>query len=185
MRVLACRIFPLILLAIFAFSGTVFAQGSHIVYGEGFSFKITDPNNWNGYVEDANRHDVNYYFCMPNYDFVTTPVLMYIRVLKKNGNSVEKNLELDMEHFRRTHDVQFSEYQLQNLEYKYASKQYLLDDKVIDYLCYIDPKENVPVYVIFVLSGPKELCGEYLNDFQTVIQSFTWITDRVKAPISQ
>jgi hypothetical protein len=55
----------------------------------------------------------------------------------------------------------------------------LINDKDIDYLCYVDPDNNSPLYVIFVLSGTKELSNLYLKDFEKLVQSFIWIRNKV------
>lgn len=172
----------LILLVLIGITGTLYAQGSHIIYGEGFSFTVKDPANWNGVFDDAHRYGLTYYFCVSGYRFANTPALIYIRVPFKNGNSVEKNLEQDMDNFRKQHEVEFSDYTPGTLKYKFAAKKYLINRKTSDYVCFIDPYEGSAVYVAFVLNGPKDICDNYLNAFQEVIQSFNWLTDRVVLP---
>ena len=112
---------------------------------------------------------------MPGYNYNSSPVLIYIRVLDKNGRSVQKNLELDMEDFsKRKHKIDFFDFPIINLNYEYSSKKYLINDNQTDYLCYIDPDYASPNYVIFVLTGPTESCDKYLEKFQELIASFRW-----------
>jgi hypothetical protein len=137
-----------------------------IVYGKGFSFKVTEPSGWYGVTANANRYMVNVYFPQPGHDYNSSPVLMYVRVMNKNGNTVQRNLELDMDDFsQRKKKVEVFDYTVNNLNYEYAAKKYIINDNQTDYLCYIDPAADSPNYVIFVLTGPKDTCDNYLVAF--------------------
>ena len=157
-------------------AGTALAQDALIIYGDNLSFKVSEPPNWRGHTDDAGRYRLNAYFSLPGYDFNSSPAVMYIRVMKKGGLTVQKRLEADMADFaKRKQSIEFSDFAVENVNYQYAAKQYFINSTSIDYLCYIDPGESSPLYVIFVLSGPKELSGTYLADFKKLIQSFTWL----------
>lgn len=170
----------LVLSFLLSFSGTVYALDALIIYGKNFSFKVTEPSGWQGITSDANKYQVNLYFPMPGQDYNSSPVLMYVRVLNKNGHTVKKNLELDMDDFsKRKQKIEFLEFPVSNLDYEYASKKYLINDNQIDYLCYIDPAFASPNYVIFVLTGPKESCDNYLATFQDLLESFRWLNLKV------
>jgi hypothetical protein len=173
----------LFLLFIFIFSliGTACAQEALIVYGNNFSFKVSEPSGWRGITSDASKHQVNLYFPMPGYAFNSSPVLMYVRVLNKNGNTVRKSIELDMADFsQRKQKIAFFDFPVQNLNYEYASKKYLINDNQSDYLYYIDPGPSSPNYLIFVLTGPKATCEQYLYVFKELLASFRWLNLEVR-----
>jgi hypothetical protein len=101
-------------------TATVFSHDFLIIYGEGFAFKVLEIN-FPGYTSDAYKYKINAYFCQPHYSFDNSPVIMYVRVLSKNGYSVEKSLESDMEDFKRRHNVEFYDFKMKDLNYSFAS----------------------------------------------------------------
>lgn len=152
-----------------------------LIYGKNFSFLVSEPEGWKGYTSDAYRYGLNAYFCIGEYDFDSSPEAMYIRVLSKGDYSVEEHLKIDMNNFKKKKSkVTFEDFKVVNLGYKYASKKYIIDDKTCDYLCYILPDKDSSVYLIFVLTVKKEVCNKYLDSFNELLKSFTWIGQDVK-----
>lgn len=174
----------LVLMSVFAFllsSPAAAAGDAMLIYGKGYSLMVSEPPGWSGVTEDAAKYRVNVYFPMSGYDFNSSPVLMYARVLDKNGNTVGKNLELDMLDFsKRKKSVEFFDFSVANIEYEQAAKKYVIDRSQSDYLCYVDPGPSCPLYVIFVLTGPTEVSETRLKDFQTLVQSFKWLNLTVR-----
>lgn len=166
----------LTLLFLFCLGGVASAQDALLVYGQDFSFKVTEPQGWEGVTADANRNRVNIYFRMPGYDFNSSPALMYIRVLTKDGLTVQQHLEVDMQAFsQRKKSVVFEVFDVPGLSYKQASKKYIINDNQVDYLCYLDPGDKYNQYVIFVLTGPKGMAEKALDEFIPLLQSFIWL----------
>lgn len=166
----------LLLAFLVTFGVTALAQEALTVYGNGWSFMVSEPSGWSGVTADANRYQVNIYFPMPGYDLNSSPVLMYGKVLEKNGNTMKENLKLDMLDFsNRKKSIEFLDYSIGNLNYEYASKKYIINHNQVDYLCYIDPGSTYPYYVIFVLTGPKGVCENHLDAFLTLTHSFKWL----------
>ena len=166
----------LALLFLFCLGGVAAAQDALLVYGQDFSFKVTEPQGWQGVTADANRNRVSIYFRMPGYDFNTSPALMYIRVLNKEGLTVHQHIEVDMQAFsQRKKSVVFESFYVRDLIYKQASKKYIIDGDQIDYLCYLDPGEKYNQYVIFVLTGPKGMSEKVFEAFVPLVQSFSWL----------
>jgi hypothetical protein len=173
--------FRLFLFAIFIavlFSGIVFSGNDHlIVYGENFAFKVNEMGNWKGYTKDAWEYGLNIYFTLDNEDFNSAPVVMYIRVMEKGNYSATEHLLGDMEDFKdKFSDIKFKDFTITGLPYQATSKIYLYND-ICDYVCYLDPSTDtqLPLYLIFVLSGTKELAPKFEDDFATLVNSFQWI----------
>ena len=40
-----------------------------LIYGDGFSFKVNEPENWRCYTADAGKYGLNAYFCMGSENF--------------------------------------------------------------------------------------------------------------------
>ncbi|MDR3564780.1 MAG: hypothetical protein P4N59_25575 [Negativicutes bacterium] len=169
------RLVSFILLFFSLFAATAHAGDTLIVHGDRFYFSVAEPSQWRGYTEDTHKYRLNAYFSLPGYNFDTSPAVMYIRVLAKSDNSVEQSLASDMRDFAlRKRSLVFSDLAVEGLSYRYAAKQYLIDNRDVDYLCYVDPGEEWPAYVIFVLSGPTGVSPGYLGDFQALVRSFQW-----------
>lgn len=159
------------------FSGFVFASNDFLlVYGEDFSFKVNEIGDWRGHTGDAWQYGLNIYFTLNDEDFDSAPVAMYIRVMKKSNYSVTEHLLGDMEDFKnKFSDAKFNDFTIPDLTYQSVSKIYFYNN-ICDYVCYLDPSTDtqLPVYLIFVLSGTKELAPKYKDDFVELVKSFQW-----------
>ncbi len=174
MKIVKCAL--LTLLVLFCLGGVAFAEEALIVYGQGFACKVTEPSGWEGITNDASRNKVNVYFRMPGYDFNSSPALMYIRVLAKNGLTVAQHLQADMNNFStRKKKIAFEEFDIPGLKYTYAAKKYIINDDQIDYLCYIDPGEKFPLYAILVLTASRDLAEKNRDVFLYLVRSFFWM----------
>ena len=150
------------------------------IYGSNFWFMISEPDGWSVEIDDANARKLNAYFVPNGYKFSNAPGVMYIRVLDKQGLSVEKHLAADAENFKKKHSVQYKEFQVKDIHYRYAARLDLIDDKYCDYLCYIDPGAAFQSYMIFVLSADMNVCEKYTNLYRTFLKSFFWGGDKVR-----
>ncbi|MDT8900701.1 hypothetical protein [Anaeroselena agilis] len=174
MRIVKCAL--LTLLVLFCFGGVAFAEDALIVHGKDFAFKVTEPSGWEGITNDANRYRVNVYFRMPGYDFNSSPALMYIRVLAKNGLTVSQHIQADMDAFsQKKKRIAFEAFDISNLKYEHASRKYIINDNQIDFLCYIDPGEKWNNYVILALTAPRDLAEKNCDVFISLVRSFLWV----------
>jgi hypothetical protein len=175
MKFVKCAL--LTLLIMFCVGGVANAEDMLLLYGEDFSwaFKVSEPTGWKGVVNDATRNNVNIYFRLPGYDFDSSPALMYIRILSKNGLPVSKLLQADMDDFsKRKKKIAFEEFDIPGLKFEYAAQKYLINNDQIDYLCYIDTNEQSSIFAVLVLTAPSELAEKYREDFVYLVRSFSW-----------
>ena len=153
---------------------------SLIIHGENFAFTISEPEDWTVNINDAVRKSLNAYFVIDGYTYNNTPGLIYIRVLNKQGLTVEQHLKADMDKFsKKDMEVIFEEFTPPVISYHFASKKYRIGDRYCDYLCYVDPGDKSDYYVIFVLSSDMKQCSEYNDLYRQFLKSFFWITDQV------
>jgi len=150
------------------------------IYGSNFWFMISEPDDWNVEIDDANARKLNAYFVPSGYKFNNAPGVMYIRVLDKQGLSVEQHLAADAKKFKKEHSVQSKEFQVKDVQYRHATRLDLIDDKYCDYLCYIDPGETFQSYLIFVLSADMKVCEKYTDLYRTFLRSLFWGGDQVR-----
>lgn len=154
---------------------------SLIIYGKNFWFIITEPKGWTVEIEDANARQLNAYFVMDGYTWDNSPGLIYIRVMDKQGLTVEEHLKADMKDYKnKNQSIQFKKYNVKGFRYHYASKNYLIGNKYCDYLCYADPGPDCKSYLIFVLTSNMKECGRFTDVFNTFLKSFTWGGDKVE-----
>lgn len=151
-----------------------------IIDGEGFWFIITEPDGWTVEIENANARKLNAYFVLDGHTWDNSSGVIYIRVLDKEGLTVEQHLEIDMKNFKKKKQtIQFKQFDINDIPYHHASKTYLIDNKYCDYLCYVDPGPEYMTYLIFVLSADMKVCDEYTATFRTFLKSFLWGGDQV------
>ncbi len=169
---------PLLFLALLAVAAKDWR--GMIIYGHGFCFALSEPKLWEGRTEDAGKYEVNVYFVQKGYNFNNAPCLMYARVLDKAGYSVKQSLEFDMEQYRgKDKKIKFYDFDVGKLDYEYASKIYEMSNGTTDYCAYIDPGKEIPLYLIFVLTGKKELVKQEKETFISLVKSFNWWTANV------
>jgi len=151
-----------------------------LIHGQGFSFWVKEPKGWTCHTEDAGQYRLNAYFCVGENDVSRSPAIMHITVYGKGGVSIQDGLTFDAENYKQhAKKIEFLEFPIGELKYECASKVYVIDDKTTDYVCFLDPGKELPLYVALVLHGPKEVSPKYEKDFLALIKSFHWLTTNV------
>jgi hypothetical protein len=145
-----------------------------IIDGRNFWFMIMEPDGWTAEINDANARKLNAYFVPEGHTFNNAPGVIYIRVLHKQGLTVEQHLAADAEDFKKRHSVQFKKFKVDGIRYHNAARLDLIDNKYCDYLCYVDPGAFHQSYVIFVLSADMNVCNKYTDLYRTFLKSFLW-----------
>jgi hypothetical protein len=154
-----------------------------IIDGKNFRFMVHEPDNWKAEIEDAKAKGLNAYFTPDGYTWKNSPAVIYIRVMEKYYKDVGAHLSGDMDQYKNDKTkIIFKDFKPGNLKYKNYTKQYLINDKTCDYLCYLDPGAEFDTYVMFVLATDKTNCDKYFTVFQSLLRSFTWGGDKVKTP---
>jgi hypothetical protein len=152
-----------------------------LIFGNGWMFNVKEPTGWTGHTEDAYRYRVNAYFCLGKKTFIKSPVVMHIRINSKRGDTLQQIINSDIADYRKQHKkLELQEFPINELGYEVLSKKYSYDDKTIDYVCLLDPDKDSPLYLVFVLNGPKEESPKYEKDFLSLIRSFSWLGGKVK-----
>lgn len=149
-----------------------------IIYGNNFSFSVIEPDNWHCFTEDAAKYSLNAYFCYNNTNWQTSEAIIYISVSPKGNYSVSEHLKADMKRYSEKVKVEFIDFPINVFKYTFASKTYLYNE-LREYLCYVDPSKESPVYIIFVLSGRKDISIKHETTFINLINSFSWIASNV------
>jgi len=152
-----------------------------LIYGNGWMFNVKEPKGWIGHTEDAYRYRVNIYFCLGKKSFDKSPVVMHISVNNKRGETLQQKMDSDVADYKKQHKkLELQEFPISEPAYKVLSKKYSYDDKTTDYVCFLDPDEDSPLYMVLVLNGPKEETPKYEKDFLSLIRSFSWLGGKTK-----
>lgn len=147
-----------------------------LIFGQGWMFGVMEPKGWLCHTEDAYRHHVNAYFCIGKKSFKKSPAIMHISVYGKGGNSIQQSISFDIENYKKhSKTLDLQEFLIEGSNYELVSKKYIIDDKKADYVCFLDPGKDSPLYLIFVLHGPKEESAKYEKDFVSLVKSLLWM----------
>jgi hypothetical protein len=162
-------------------SGFAQEKNALFIYGNGWSFWVIEPKGWRCYTEDAYRYHMNAYFCLGKKNINNSPATMNIEVLRKGGKTLQERLATDMEDYeKQSKSLEFLDFLVDGIKYESISKIYIINDKTTDYVCFLDPSEDSPWYLVFVLHGPKDESPKYEKDFLSLIKSFSWMGGHVK-----
>ena len=152
---------------------------SLLIETEQYSYKVTEPLKWRGFTADAAKYLVDVYLAMDKYTFSDSPAIMYVKTQKKSGYSAKQHLAWDIDDLKSRNDgIQINDLRVGEMYYEYAARVYQADMKHINYLCYVDPGPNEPYYLVFTLSGAKEICDNNKEIFIFLLKSFWWMGSR-------
>ena len=152
-----------------------------LIFGNGWMFNVKEPTGWTGHTEDAYQYHVNIYFCLGKKTFSKSQVVMHISVNSKRGETLQQKMDYDIAYYKKQHKkIELQEFPMGELAYEVLSKKYTYDEKTIDYVCFLDPDKDSPLYLVFVLNGPKEDSPKYEQDFLSLIRSLSWLGGNVK-----
>lgn len=139
-------------------------------------FGVVEPKGWTGHTKDAARYRLNVYFCLGKKNIDNSPAIMHITVFGKGNSTIQQHLDYDIEQYKKHFwNLELKDFSVEGLKYSYVSRIFKIGDKIIDYVCFLDPGVSSPLYVVFVLHGPKEISPQYEKDFISLVKSFTWM----------
>jgi hypothetical protein len=147
-----------------------------LIYGQGWMFGVIEPKGWRCHTKDAYKYTMNAYFCLGKKNIDNSPAIMHISVYDKGGRTMEENLAIDIKNYKKHHKkVELSEFLISGLTEEFASRILIYDEKTTDYVCFLDPDKNSPLYLVFVLHGPNDVSPKYEMDFLSLIGSLHWL----------
>ncbi|MHC4457104.1 MAG: hypothetical protein ACYS0I_08425 [Planctomycetota bacterium] len=144
-----------------------------LVYGEGFIFGIKEPKGWKADTANASSVNANILFYKPGESIQTAKALIFIRVNKKYDEQVEKDLEWDMDQYRKRYpNVQFKDIAASHAEYKIYPKLFYIKDKFYEYVTFINPGIGKPVTLSIAMNVQKnEASKDVFEAYRKIIRS--------------
>jgi hypothetical protein len=147
-----------------------------LIYGDGWAFNVKEPTGWRCHTEDAYRYRMNAYFCLGKKNIKKSPAIMHISVHSKGGDSIQQSISFDIEDYQKhSKTLDLQEFLIEGSDHELVSKKYVIDNKTADYVCFLDPGKDSPLYLVFVLHGPKGESAKYETDFVSLVNSLRWM----------
>jgi len=156
-----------------AFAGEEKKLDSLLVQGEGFIFGVKEPPGWKADTSNAVNARANILFYKPGDSLQTAKALIFVRVNKKSDEYVEKDLEWDMDQYKKQYpNVQFKDIQVFHPKYKTYSKLFYIKETFYEYVTYINPGAGKPVTLSAAMNLQRnEASKEELDAYQKVIET--------------
>ncbi len=163
----------IVVMCINAFAAEEKKLDSLLVYGEGFIFGVKEPSGWKADTSNAANVHANILFYKPGESFQTAKALIFVRVNKKSDEYIEKDLEWDMEQYKKRYPkVQFKDIPVSHPKYKTYSKLFYIKETFYEYVTYINPGEGKPVALSAAMNLQRnEASKEALAAYQQVIET--------------
>ena len=163
----------IVVMRIDAFAAEEKKLDSLLVYGEGFIFGVKEPPGWTADTSNAANVHANILFYKPGESFQTAKALIFVRVNKKSDEYLEKDLEWDMEQYKKRYpNVQFKDIPVFHPKYKTYSKLFYIKETFYEYVTYINPGAGKPVTLSAAMNLQRnEASKEVLAAYQQVIQT--------------
>jgi hypothetical protein len=113
-----------------------------VVYGSGFVFGVTEPENWTGDTENAGRFQANIIFYPIGQAWSSPDVVIRVRINKKVDENTVEDLSFDMEGYRnRFPQIQFEDIEISHPKYRSFPKLFFVENNFYEYVTYVNPGE--------------------------------------------
>jgi len=150
-----------------------------IVYGEGFSFAVKEPDGWRADTgEIASQYHVNVIFSPLQEASLKHNVSIRVRVSKKQDENTIEDLNYDMQQYKKQFPAaQFSDLTITHPEYKTFARRVFLPDKFHEYVAYLNPGPGKPfVFSVAMSRQDAPATEDELRAYELVLKSVQWMT---------
>ena len=153
-----------------------------IVYGEGFAFRVKEPQGWVGDIQNSHKFGANIIFYRKSETIKNAKAIIRILVAKKVDENTKADLEYDMEAYKSKYsNIRFKDIDVSHPIYKTYPKLFFVPDIFFEYVVYINPGEGVPqLYSVSMNKQKKEATDEELGIFKNIISSIVILSADLK-----
>ena len=167
------------LIFLFLFPVIVFAQDTTktmdalIVYGEGFSFKVKEPKNWIGDIENASKYYSNIVFYESPEKLKEGGALIQVIAYTRHNENTMEDLEYDLETYKKDYpDIEFKDFEVEHEDYECFSKVAYLKDEFFHYITYINPGKEYKNCISIVMNINERYANEEeFKAYKKIIES--------------
>jgi hypothetical protein len=153
-----------------------------IVYGEGFSFMVKEPDGWRSDIgKIASKYGANVVFLPSAQESRKLDVTIRVRVNQKQDENTIEDLNYDLQGYREEYpDAKFSELDVTHAEYGTFAKLVFVPKQFYEYVAYVNPgRETRFTFSVAMSRRNSPAMDAELNAFRTVLRSVIWLTSSV------
>jgi hypothetical protein len=159
-----------------------------IVYGQGFAFLASEPNDWDtdtGQV--AREYGVNAIFFPRAQSSRSHHVTIRVRLNSKTTEDPQQNMTFDMNQYKKQYpSTQFTDLAVKHPDYPTATKLFYTRNEFYEYVAYVNPGSQFNLVFSVAMSKEKEAATQdELAAFDHVLRSLKFVTQDVQGPPKQ
>lgn len=153
-----------------------------IVYGENFSFTVSEPLGWHGDTDRAESFGANIVFYRASEIAGKSSALIRIRINTKTDENTAADLKADMDGYRKQYPkIQFHKVEVSHPKYAVFSKLFVVPGAFYEYVVYLNPGPKVPyLFSASMNTQKRRAIPDELAAFQQVVASISFLTANVK-----
>ena len=149
-----------------------------IVYGDGFTFGVKEPEGWLANSGDlARKQQVNVLFT-PTQQAEDQQVTIRVRVNDKVDENTIEDLNYDMKQYKNDYPkAEFSDLSVAHPQYKTFTKLAYVPGQFYEYVAYVNPG-NASKFDFSVAMSKKSSPAnpDEMKAFETVLKSLVWLS---------
>ena len=182
MKTIATIGFAVIVLTTCMFAMATPTRDALIVYGEHFSFTVSQPQGWTGDTTHAERFGANIVFHRSSETADNARALIRVRIDTKVDENTAADLKDDMAGYRKQYpDVEFQKVSVSHPTYPVFSKIFVVSGSFYEYVVYLNPGSKVPyLFSVSMNKQTNRATSDELAAFQQVVASIYFLTTEVK-----
>ena len=150
-----------------------------IVYGDGFSFVVSEPANWTGDSSNAIKLNANIIFYTKQRS--ENPAIIRVRVNSKLDENTNEDLNYDMEQYKTKYpEINFKNISVTHPRYSVYPKLFYIPNDFYEYVTYINPGPDFnKMFSVSMNIQKREATEDEFNAYKKVIESLLFITEDV------
>jgi len=144
-----------------------------IVYGDGFTFEVKEPDGWKGDIENAAKYSSNIIFYNTAEGLDKSEVLVQMLVFEKQDENTIEDLMYDVNTYKQKyHNLKQKDFVSIHKEYKCYSKLVYVENEFYQYIVYINPGKKYKNGISITMNIDKrEATKNEIQAFNKVIES--------------
>ena len=148
-----------------------------IVYGEGFSFSVHEPEGWVGDIDKAAAYHANIIFYPEGGDPEKVP-LVQVALFHKQDEKTADDLAYDVKSYEQQyHDLQKEDFRVDHKEYRVFSKLVFVKKEFYQYIAYVNAGEKfLNGFSIGMNIAKRPATDEEMKAYREIIASL-WMVD--------
>ncbi|MFZ1685954.1 MAG: hypothetical protein WAU70_00915 [Flavobacteriales bacterium] len=118
------------------------AMKSLIVYGDGFSFGVKEPQGWTGDIDRAAEYHSNIVF-YPVGEDPDKAALVQVSAFQKQDEKTQNDLAFDVKSYEQQHaSLKKEDLAASHKEYRVFAKLVFVKDEFFQYIAYVNPGQK-------------------------------------------